>query len=157
MRAEAAALIPYLLPIPQPWRSVDELCRQLSERRGRELLIHALSLPALPFGLWFDDGKRDHIIHRAELTGHHRDHVILHEICHMLGKHNVINSTHGRQGDRTDLFEPLECATRNLNNSDIQEELAEVFASMALKLVEQTRSTPASEFEQRASAVFGLG
>jgi len=155
VRAAATALVAYLPPIPQPW-SVDELCRRLAEQRGRVMLVHSLELPSLPFGLWYDDGKRDHIIYRAELTGYHRDHVILHEICHMLARHNTLASSSDAGSSNGDTFELLEQVARN-RHSDSQEELAEIFASMVLKLACQLRASPVGEFERRASAAFGAG
>lgn len=98
-------------------------------------MLHELDLAALPFGLWYFDGERDHIICRAGTSGYHRDHIILHEICHMLAGHSTpqdaVASPHGAA----------------------QEELAETFATIVLK---QARDRPPrGEFEQRASAVFG--
>jgi hypothetical protein len=129
-RTAATALIARLPPLPDPW-SVDELCSGLAEQRGRELVLHPCDEPALPFGLWFDDGSRDHIVYRVGVVGYHRDHVVLHEICHML-------AGHGHQ-------------------RDAEEELAEMFASMVLKLSRHRLPTQVSEYERRASALFGAG
>nr|WP_052477837.1 hypothetical protein [Kibdelosporangium sp. MJ126-NF4]CEL14359.1 hypothetical protein [Kibdelosporangium sp. MJ126-NF4]CTQ88725.1 hypothetical protein [Kibdelosporangium sp. MJ126-NF4] len=132
-RAEAAVLMADLPPLPRPWR-IEDLCVTLARRRGRPLLLHELDLAALPFGLWYFDGERDHIISRAGATGYHRDHIILHEICHMLAGHTT--DLAAVTGPRT-----------------AQEELAETFATIVLK---QARKRPeGGDFEQRVSAVFG--
>lgn len=125
VKTAATALIAQLPALPQPW-SVDELCERLAEQRGRDVVVHPANLPALPFGLWFDDGRRDHIVHRVGVVGYHRDHVVLHEICHMIAGHGTV-----RQAD---------------------EELAEMFASMVLKIA---GTAPMSDFERRAAALFG--
>lgn len=151
LRVQATALVTNLPPIPQPW-SVDELCRRLTEQRSRMIVVHSLDLPSLPFGVWYEDGERDHIIHRAELTGYHRDHVILHEICHMLARHNTADLPEGIQSGVCDFL--LEHAMRN-DYANSQEELAETFASMVLKIVSGLSSTPVNEFQRRASAMFG--
>ncbi|WP_222598306.1 ImmA/IrrE family metallo-endopeptidase [Lentzea tibetensis] len=137
---ELVALLPAL---PDPW-DVGVLCERLSEQRGRPLLLHPIDLPALPFGLWYDDGDRDHVLHRSGVTGYHRDHVVLHEICHMLARHNTV---------RAFTFEDLvENAARNRFDTR-QEEVAELFASRVLRTVGLRR--PMDEVERRASEVFG--
>jgi hypothetical protein len=150
---EAAVLIASLPPIPQPW-SIDELCRLLAAQRNRTLMLHALNVPGLPFGLWFDDSHRDHIIYRTGLAGYYRDHVILHEICHMVAKHNSAEKLKPFATDRPDNqsgWGLLEYAMQN-RHTQVQEELAEMFAS---KILRMSLPLPSSAFEQRAAAVFG--
>ncbi|MFI6098108.1 hypothetical protein ACIA8G_21320 [Lentzea sp. NPDC051213] len=137
-------LIALLPPLPDPW-DVSVLCDRLAEQRGRPLLLHSIDLPALPFGLWYDDGERDHVLHRSGVQGYHRDHVVLHELCHLLARHNTM---------RTFTFEDLvENAARNRFDAR-QEEVAEMFASRVLRMVGQ-RPGPMGEVERRASMVFG--
>jgi hypothetical protein len=138
-------LIALLPPLPDPW-DVGVLCERLAAQRGRPLLLHPIDLPALPFGLWYDDGERDHVLHRSGVTGYHRDHVVLHEICHLLAKHNSVS---------TFSFEDLvENAARNRFNTE-QEEVAEMFATRVLRVVGLRR--PMDEVERRANEVFGGG
>jgi hypothetical protein len=113
------------------------------------LLVHSLDLPALPSGLWYDDGKVDHIICRGGVVGYHHDHVILHEVCHLLAGHNSRLPARGS----AEVAGPLKCAL-DRDHAGYQEELAEVFASMVLRLV-NLRPAPVSEFERRAAAMFG--
>lgn len=49
-RSVVSKLMTQLPPLPEPW-GIDELCEQLAEQRGRELLVYPVDLPALPFGL----------------------------------------------------------------------------------------------------------
>ncbi|GLZ28874.1 hypothetical protein Lesp02_10640 [Lentzea sp. NBRC 105346] len=140
---ELDELVAMLPPLPEPW-DVAELCRRLADQRKRPLLLHPIDLPALPFGLWYDDGERDHVLYRSGVTGYHRDHVVLHEICHLLARHNTT---------RAFTFEDLvENAARNRFDTR-QEELAEMFASRVLKSAR--RPAPVGEVEQRAREVFG--
>jgi hypothetical protein len=144
-----------LPPLPEPWR-IDELCMRLAEQRGRELVVYPADLPALPFGLWHDDGKRDYVIYRTGILGYHRDHIILHEICHMLARHNAVERPGDwGEGSDTDVVSRLiENAMHNRFNS-AQEEIAEMFASKVLKLVRQSEAAELSSFERRAVAAFG--
>ena len=149
---EANTLIAELPPFPAPW-DIGELCRLLARRRGKPLEIHSLNLPALPFGLWHSNGRADYIVYRGGITGYHRDHTILHEICHMLAGHNL-RAAPGEQADDVDVSELLQQAMRN-RRSNYEEELAETFASTALRLASRSPVAPSSAFEQRAAAMFG--
>jgi hypothetical protein len=154
--AEVACLIAELPAVPQPW-SINKLCKRLAAQRDRELLLHPLRIPALPFGLWYDDGQRDHIIYRAEVSGYHRDHIILHEICHMLGKHRIADrSVSGRERESrvTLLARLVEYAAEN-PHTDEQEEVGEAFAARVLNLSKRTPLVAGSDFERRAAVIFG--
>jgi hypothetical protein len=153
--AAVARLMVQLPPVPEPW-GIDKLCERLAEQRGRELVVYPTDLPALPFGLWYDDGKRDYVIYRTGIRGYHRDHIILHEICHMLARHNTVGWSLDRAEDSdADVISRLvENAMRNRFNST-QEETAEMFASKVLKLAGQSEAAELSGFERRAAAAFG--
>ncbi|MCE7003815.1 hypothetical protein LWC34_13395 [Kibdelosporangium philippinense] len=144
-RAEAVELAARLPQLRRPWR-IEDLCTALAAKRGRPLLLHELDLAALPFGLWYFDGDRDHIISRAGVTGYHRDHIILHEICHMLADHNAAPAT------PDGLTDVIATAMANPHTTS-HEELAEAFATVVLK--QARKRPPGGDFEQRASAVFG--
>lgn len=149
-------MVGQLPPLPSPW-SIRELCDRLAAQRQRELLLHPMTLSALPLGLWYFDGKRDHIIFRAEATGYHRDHIILHEICHMLARHNhILRRGFGQRkgGVEGSLAASLGHAVNN-PFTDYQERLAEDFATQVLKQVHQIASASVSDFERRAANIFG--
>jgi hypothetical protein len=154
-RAAAVVLMADLPPLPRPWR-IEDLCAALAEARGRPLLLHELDLAALPFGLWYFDGERDHVISRAGATGYHRDHIVLHEICHMLAGHNAAPPPESDEDVAPEMIKTamINAAVANPHTTD-QEEIAEAFATAVLKLAKQPAPEPGSEFEQRASAVFG--
>lgn len=83
VRVIARKLVLRLPDLPQPW-DVEELCRALERSRGRSLTLHPADIPAMPSGFWYDDGESDHIFYGSSVSGYYRDHIILHEICHML-------------------------------------------------------------------------
>ncbi|MFJ9865361.1 hypothetical protein [Streptomyces sp. NPDC101165] len=73
----------------QPPLQVDALCRALGERRGRPIHLVPYSLPVPgPFGVWIATGTRDYIIYQRETTKSHQDHIILHEVGHILAGHD---------------------------------------------------------------------
>lgn len=75
------------LGIEPPLR-VNVLCQRLGERRGRPIRLVSYSLPVPgPFGLWLATASTDYILYQAETTRVHQDHIILHEVGHILANH----------------------------------------------------------------------
>lgn len=67
---------------------VDILCQRLGQRRGRPIRLVSYSLPVPgPFGLWLATASTDYILYQAETTRVHQDHIILHEVGHILANH----------------------------------------------------------------------
>ncbi|MDT0450352.1 hypothetical protein [Streptomyces hesseae] len=154
VRAMAEKLVARLPELPQPW-DVEELCQALGRARGRALKLHSADLPALPFGMWYDDGSTDHIIIRSSATGYYRDHIVLHEICHMLAGHGTAlqevlsgpGSSSGMDGRRA----------KGKSCNDAEEELAETFASLVLRIAGQMRPKGISAVERQAESLLGAG
>ena len=72
----------------QPPLSVHQLCEALSTNRGRDIELRSFPLPTPgPIGLWLDTPTADLIIFQAQTTPRHQDHIILHEIGHILADH----------------------------------------------------------------------
>lgn len=72
----------------QPPLRVDVLCRLLAEKRGRPIRLVPYTLPAPgPFGLWIATDTTDHILYQKETSKAHQDHIILHEVGHILADH----------------------------------------------------------------------
>ncbi|MBB6174326.1 hypothetical protein HNR23_004386 [Nocardiopsis mwathae] len=67
---------------------VRVLCERLGEHRGRpiKLVPHPLPVPGA-FGLWVGTAQADHIYYQKETTPAHQDHIILHEIGHIISGH----------------------------------------------------------------------
>ncbi|MBP2472111.1 hypothetical protein JOF53_000983 [Crossiella equi] len=71
-----------------PPLDVHELVRRVSEQRGRpiELVAQRFSVPG-PFGAWTSGQDTDQIHYQAETTATHQNHIILHELSHLLAGH----------------------------------------------------------------------
>lgn len=151
--ASVAALTAQLRVLPNPW-DIAVLCDWLAEQRKRPLLLRPIDLPAFPFGLWYDDGQRDHVLYRAELAGLHRDHVILHELCHMIADHNRHSHSLRQSEKEPDVSTLISRAVGN-PHSAMQEEIAELFATQILFSVRK-QHIMFDEVELRAATVFGL-
>ncbi|MCN9240715.1 hypothetical protein NGF19_07875 [Streptomyces sp. RY43-2] len=99
------------LDIPEPF-DVQVLCNRIAAQRGRALHLH--SVPGIsgtdaPCGVWIATEKADHIFHEAATSPMHRDHIVLHEIGHMiLGHTSIIDGVQPGSGG---LFAEIDPAT----------------------------------------------
>ncbi|PXX54911.1 hypothetical protein DFR70_12252 [Nocardia tenerifensis] len=82
------------LPLPQPF-SAEELCGLIAEWRGRKLVLHPLpgEIRAIdedaPCGLWVATDRADFIFYEDRTVHLHREHIIVHELAHMLLGHSM--------------------------------------------------------------------
>jgi Zn-dependent peptidase ImmA (M78 family) len=67
---------------------VTELCRKLGEQRGRpiRLVEHPIPVPG-PFGVWIATETADYVLYQQHTSRSHQDHIVLHEIGHMIAGH----------------------------------------------------------------------
>lgn len=72
----------------RPPLDVRDFCELLARHRGRpiKLVAHPIRVPG-PFGLWFMTTSMDVIFYQRETTRPHQDHIILHEIGHIIAEH----------------------------------------------------------------------
>lgn len=72
----------------RPPLSAEELCARLGSARGRAIVLVARDLDAAnAFGCLVPMRTRDLIVHDANLSRAHRDHVVFHEVVHLLRGH----------------------------------------------------------------------
>jgi hypothetical protein len=78
----------------RPPLDVVDLCRRIGEHRGRpiRLVEYPLAIPG-PFGLSFEadfegDGRCDVIAYQKETSKWHQNHIILHELGHILADYD---------------------------------------------------------------------
>jgi hypothetical protein len=76
------------LTIPTPW-DVREFCANVAEYRGRPITILMLdtSRAAAPCGLWVATNQSDYVVVDSTAPPVLRDHILLHELAHMLWDH----------------------------------------------------------------------
>ncbi|MFF1695526.1 hypothetical protein ACFVXC_18115 [Streptomyces sp. NPDC058257] len=70
--------------------SAHQLCQHVARRRGRPIHLHALPAEGRAdgaCGAWLATDTDDHVFFEPGTTRPHRDHIILHEISHMLLDH----------------------------------------------------------------------
>jgi hypothetical protein len=77
------------LDIPTPFE-VTELCRRLAAKRGRPLSLLPMSLlPGGPCGIWVATATADYIFYEERTSALHQEHIVLHEVGHMLCAHEA--------------------------------------------------------------------
>lgn len=89
------------LGLRAPFR-VEELCARLGEQRGRPLRLvpHPLPVPG-PYGAWIATDSADYILYQRETTKLHQDHIVLHEIGHIIAGHHSESDEDLRWADET--------------------------------------------------------
>jgi hypothetical protein len=133
------------IEIPQPF-VLEAFCDSVASSRGRPLHLHVIpdrdpKTPdeSAPCGVWVATSAADHIFHARTISALHQQHIILHEIGHMLCDHVVDGDEHGLA--RELLFPDLDSALidrvlRRAGYSTPQEQVAEMMASMILGWVD---------------------
>jgi len=125
------------LDLPEPF-DVHELCRRAGAARDRPILVAPLALAAAaPCGLWLDANGTDYIFYEANTSPMHQDHIILHELGH------VLCHQHGGTLDEATLRQIFPVLDVNLvrgalgrtRYSAAEEREAEIFAYLVLDRV----------------------
>jgi hypothetical protein len=81
------------LDLPRPL-TVDALCRYLEAQRSRPLHLHALPAQAASSGacgVWLSTETDDHIFYEQRTARLHQEHIVLHEIGHLLLDHRTVD------------------------------------------------------------------
>ncbi|MFD9407913.1 ImmA/IrrE family metallo-endopeptidase [Streptomyces sp. NPDC059989] len=75
------------LDLPQA-ADVAELCRHLGEVRDRPIILVPMQMPSShPCGMWVAARDEDLIFYDANTTSAHQEHIILHELGHIICCH----------------------------------------------------------------------
>jgi hypothetical protein len=106
--------------------SLDALCTRLAEQRGRPIRLHPLPREAAESGvcgLWVGTETVDYVFYEAQTTPLHQEHIVLHELGHILFGH------HSLEGEDPDGSGAPVILGRT-NYTSRQEQEAEMLASM---------------------------
>lgn len=112
------------LDLTRPF-SLDALCNRIAEQRGRPIRLHPLPREAAESGvcgLWVGTASIDYVFYEAQTTPLHREHIVLHELGHILFGH------HSLDGEEADGGAPTVLGRTNYTTR--QEQEAEMLASM---------------------------
>jgi hypothetical protein len=76
------------LTIPEPF-DLREFCAEVARWRGRSIVLLPVPLPTFgPCGLWIATDRRDYVCYQATTSRMHQEHIVLHELGHMLCEHS---------------------------------------------------------------------
>jgi len=97
---------------------------------------HAIEVPG-PFGCWIKTGKADYVVYQQRTTHHHQNHIILHEVGHILAGHDaaVGSAAPGvAEGPYPEIArQPVRLALFRNSFSNRQEREAETIATMIMQ------------------------
>jgi hypothetical protein len=122
--------------VPSPF-SVQQLCVNLAAARGRALHVLPLPVPAAvsgACGLWLATDDADFILVEEATTPLHHDHIVLHEIGHMLGNHTRKTNLATQLREQGPLSELSPDLVRHIfaraNYTTAEEQIAETVADL---------------------------
>ncbi|GAB1640631.1 hypothetical protein [Krasilnikovia sp. MM14-A1259] len=129
-----------------PTTSMAALCEQLGRRRDRPIRLVSLPMPeAGPCGIWLSLPEVDLIAYEAGTHRMHQDHIIAHELAHLICGHSTVDNRPGL--DTRALFPDLDPALvrallHRAHYPDAQEQEAEVMASLLLSRLSRPSPEP---------------
>ena len=74
------------VPVPNPF-DINDFCRVISSRRRRALHLVPKQTRLGPCGVWLSLPDADYVFFESETSQLHREHIILHELGHLLCEH----------------------------------------------------------------------
>jgi hypothetical protein len=129
---------------------IASLCGQLSERRKRPLHLVPVKIPGSHLcGLWIMTDTVDFIVYEADTCKPHQEHIIAHELAHIICGHRSGTETAVDNGMARLLFpdlspELIQKMLGRTNYSSIQEREAEVTASLIIERINRPILEPTS-------------
>jgi hypothetical protein len=143
--------------------SVDALCRVISAQRGRPLHVHPLNVPPSAglnaCGMWIATDVADHVFVEHRTSRFHQEHIILHEIGHMLCDH----VTEDLPSALTDALRAGEVDTglarqvlARTSYTTGQEQDAELVASLILERVARRHARALDDADSRLGTILGI-
>lgn len=72
---------------------VSVLCERLGAERGRPLVLNPWTMPADLSGVWVKGQTIDYIYYQEYATPAHQEHIVLHEIGHIISGHSGASTT----------------------------------------------------------------
>ncbi|WUI04127.1 hypothetical protein OHR68_20790 [Spirillospora sp. NBC_00431] len=138
------------LELPDPF-DLEDFIGRLERRRSRPVRLIASKLPSgVICGAWIRTARTDYIYYEEGTTGVHKQHIILHEIGHMLLDHKASSLARSSVADLLlpDLDPALVKSVLGRTSYSSKEEVeAEAFAdllSLAIKPKEEPGGAPGS-------------
>lgn len=132
------------LPIPNPF-DVQIFSTFIAERHGRPIVLQPIALHGVVSGAWAAMESIDIVFYEQHATPFHQQHIILHELGHILCEHRGFAITEEGLRSLPLADVPIE-RLRTLQShpySDEDEQEAEVLASLILERVNNAQADTA--------------
>lgn len=156
---ERLAGIVATLPVPAPW-DLQVFLQALGEQRDRPILLHPIAgsrTTDTPTGLWLPTFEADHIFYEHQTSKPHQDHIVCHEVGHMVLRHQPDPANPGHYLRRK-VFQHLDTELVDLVRARtsyqlVEEQEAETVATLILDKNKNSRSaanlcgTPAAAWD----------
>jgi hypothetical protein len=82
------------LDLPSPF-DVQAFCHSVEHARGRTIRLVPRALPTgSPSGLCVSTKTSDYIFYEAQTSPLHQEHIILHEVAHLICEHQAFSASH---------------------------------------------------------------
>lgn len=147
------------LDLPNPF-SVSALCDSIATMRGRALYLHPLEKPAgvldMPCGMWVATDSADHVFFEQQTSTFHQDHIILHELAHMICGHTIAMLTDEFDAAADDGGEVVQRALLRTSYNTAQEQEAELVATLLLERAKEISGRSVTESERRLGKALGF-
>jgi hypothetical protein len=151
------------LRLPDPF-SVPALCDSISAQRGRALYLHPLAKPEgtldMPCGMWVATDIADHVFFEQQTSPFHQEHIILHELGHMICGHTIamLGDEFGSAAIAGDTGgEVVRQALMRTSYNTEQEQEAELVATLLLERGREINGESLSESDRRLGKALGFG
>ncbi|RJQ77995.1 hypothetical protein D5S17_13790 [Pseudonocardiaceae bacterium YIM PH 21723] len=143
------------LPRDVPF-SAQAVCRHFEERRGRKLYLHPLKELSgdAPCGMWLATDKADHIFFEERTSPLHQEHIILHEIGHMLCEHTMADVSLADYSGNVDPQTVTTLLGRTSYSTD--QEIEAEFVATTIAEYAKRAPKPAGDAELRIQQLWGF-
>ncbi|MFF7976215.1 hypothetical protein [Streptomyces sp. NPDC007905] len=148
------------LDIPSPF-SADAFVDELSVRRGRPIRIHTVPIGSAisACGLWIAADTHDTIYVEEKATKFHQEHIVLHEVGHILWDHRITDQeTRGALSTLLPSISPdmISRLLARTNYSTEQEQEAELLASLIHSTASMRAPSPSAGVRGALEAALGI-
>ena len=138
------------LILPQPFDLVA-FCAQVAAQRGRPIALRSMPLAGIAYGICLHGEAEDHILYELDTSPFHQQHIILHELSHLICGHQASGSIAAVEQigllGTMDLGR-LRAVLKRASYSAVEEREAEILATLLEHRVGESpadRATPLSE------------
>lgn len=137
----------------EPYATAYELCDQMSSQRERPIRVIEWPLPIPgPMGVWIARPGDDIVVVQTMATGRHRDHILLHELAHILCEHEgepLPSEQLGSLALLDDLGAGEQARMRSVYDSAAEREAELLAAAFAERLLDDDDDAPGAQDVQR--------